>query len=163
MTFASDRHYDADPAATFELFSDPEMVAERYRSMGDRDIEIVRCEPDGDGFVIESRRVVEVDLPGFAKKVLSPTNTMVQIDRWSSPDADGGRTGTWDVSVEGAPVATKGSMRLTPDGGGTRHHIEGTIEVKVPIVGGRIAKWSEGTAGDKLEAELDFHADRLSG
>ncbi|MDH3705322.1 MAG: DUF2505 domain-containing protein [Acidimicrobiia bacterium] len=162
MTFASDRRYDAEPAIAFALFCDPEVVVARYEAMGDRDIEVQRCETDGDGFVIETRRVVEIDLPGFAKKVLSPTNTMVQVDRWNGPDADGARTGTWEVSVDGAPVATRGSMRLTPDGNGSRHHIEGTIEVKVPIVGGRIAKWSEGTAADKLEAELDFHEQRLA-
>lgn len=157
MSFTSSRHYDADVEEVFALFCDPDVVVRRYQAQGDRDIEVVRCEADGDGWVIETRRTVEVDLPGFAAKALKPTNAMTQIDRWAAADGDGTRRGTYEVSVASAPVSTRGSMSLAPDGDGCRHRVEGEIKVKIPVLGGRIAKWSEGTARDTLEAELDFH------
>ncbi len=162
MTFDGDRRYPAEPAAVFDLFCQPDVITARYASQGDRDIEILSCGPDGDDFVIETRRTVEINLPGFAKKVLAPTNTMLQTDRWGPADRDGSRAGTFAVEVRGAPVSTSGSMSIAPDGDGTRHQVSGTIEVKVALVGGRIAKWSEGTARDTLAAEFDFHQARLA-
>ncbi|MGI9600709.1 MAG: DUF2505 domain-containing protein [Acidimicrobiales bacterium] len=162
MTFSAQRHYDADVDTVFAMFCDAEAVVARYETQGDRDVEVLRCEADGDTFVIETRRTVEIDLPGFAKKVLSPTNTMTQLDRWEPAGADGARSGTFKVNVAGAPVTTTGSMTLEPDGDGSAHRVQGDIEVKIPLVGGRIAKWSAGAAADTLEAEFDFHVDRLA-
>ena len=75
--------------------------------------------PDGDGFVIRTSRTVDVDVPGFARKVLKPTNTMVQTDTWSARDLDGARDGDFDIDVKGAPVHVPGQMRIEPtaDGG----------------------------------------------
>lgn len=145
------------------LFTDPDAVAARYEAAGDRDLEILECGPDGDGFVIRTRRTVDVEgLPGFATKVLKPTNTMEQVDRWSAPDAGGARDGTFAIDVKGAPVKVSGTMRIapTPDGG-TRHTVEGKVEVKVPLIGGKIASWAEGPSQARLDAEYDFHRARL--
>jgi hypothetical protein len=161
MGFSGSRTYEADIAETFAFLCDADNATARYESAGDREIEVVRAQADGEGFVLECRRVVEVDLPGFAKKVLKPTNTVTQIDTWGQPESDGSRSGTYEVSIDGAPVSTTGSMTLEPDGDRCVHQISGEITVKIPIVGGRIAKWAEGTARDSLDHELDFNAGQL--
>ncbi len=161
MGFSGLRTYDADIETAFAFLCDVDNATARYESAGDRDIEVLRAEADGDGFVIECRRVVEVDLPGFAKKVLERSNTVTLTDTWGAPEADGSRSGTYLVSVDGAPVKTAGTMSLEPSDDGCVHHIEGQITVKIPLIGGRIAKWAEGTARQSLEHELDFNADQL--
>lgn len=83
----TDTHtYDATLDEVLDMFADEDAVVARYESMGHREIEVLECEREEQSVRVRSRRVVDVDLPGFAKKVLSPTNTMVQTDQWISAD-----------------------------------------------------------------------------
>ena len=92
MPFSGDETYDAAVDDVIALFTDPAVIRDRYEAAGDRDIEILECGPQGDGFVIRTSRTVDVDIPGFAKKVLKPTNTMIQTDTWGARDLDGAAT-----------------------------------------------------------------------
>ena len=163
MAFSGDQTYPAPVETVIALFADPEIVRARYEAAGDRDLEILECGPGGGGFVIHTRRTVDVEgLPGFATKVIKPTNTMEQIDRWDEPDTDGSRNGTFTIEVKGAPVKVSGHMSLEPTAdGGTRHTINGKFDVKVPLIGGKIASWAEGPGQTRLDAEYDFHRARL--
>ena len=168
MAFSGDQSYDAAVDDVFALFTDPEVVRARYEAAGDRDIEILECGPqggpNGEVFVIRTARTVDVDLPGFARKVLKPTNTMIQTDTWSARDLDGARDAYFEIEVKGSPVKVSGEARIEPAvGGGTRHTVEGKLDVKVPIVGGKIASWAEGPSQQRLDAEYAFHRARLEG
>jgi Protein of unknown function (DUF2505) len=165
MAFSGTTHYPVPVETVAAAFVDPAVVGARYAAAGDRDLEVLECGADGDDLVIHTRRTVDVEgLPGFATKVLRPTNTMEQVDCWDAPDADGARSGTFTIDVKGAPVKIRGTMRLEPTAdGGTRHTVRGEFTVSVPLVGGRIAAWAEGPAQQRLEAEFAFHAARLGG
>ena len=115
----SDSHTYAAPLdSVLDMFGDPDAVVARYEGMGHRDVEVLECTRTDDSLRVRTSRVVEVDLPGFARKVLSPTNTMVQTDEWTA-SGDGTWDGTVAVDVQGAPVKMSGSMRLEPAGDGT--------------------------------------------
>ena len=111
---------------------------------------------------IVSTRVVDVELPGFAKKALKPTNTMVQTDEWS-------RAGRRIVvrHVRGGSQGCAGA-HLGHDGSrahrrGLRHDVALDLQVKVPIVGGKIADWvGKKDVQRTLDAEFDFNAARLA-
>jgi hypothetical protein len=138
----SDSHTYAAPLdSVLDMFGDPDAVVARYEGMGHRDVEVLECTRTDDSLRVRTSRVVEVDLPGFARKVLSPTNTMVQTDEWTA-SGDGTWDGTVAVDVQGAPVKMSGSMRLEPAGYGTTMHLTLSMSVKVPLVGGRIADWA---------------------
>ena len=163
MAFSGDQTYDAAVDDVIALFTDPDVVRARYEAAGDRDIEILECGPQGDGFVIRTSRTVDVDLPGFARKVLKPTNTMIQVDTWSARDLDGARDGDFAIEVKGAPVKVAGEMRIEPTAdGGTRHTVDGKLDVKVPLIGGKVAGWAEGPSQQRLDGEYTFHRARLS-
>src|SRR5262245_2416749 len=164
MPFSGDQTYTAAIDDVFALFTDPDVVRARYEAAGDRDVEILECGPQDDGFVIRTSRTVDVDLPGFARKVLKPTNTMIQVDTWSARDLDGARDGDFAIEVKGAPVKVAGEMRIEPTaGGGTRHTVDGKLDVKVPLIGGKVASWAEGPSQQRLDGEYDFHRTRLEG
>lgn len=162
MEFSDRETYEADVARTFAMFCDDAATVERAEAVGHRDAKVIESGEDGGDYVIKSSRVVDVDLPGFAKKVLKPTNTMIQTDRWG-PETDGARAGSFDIDVKGAPVKVHGTMALTPTEGGCIHEITGNLEVKVPLVGGRIAKWAAGDTRETLRGELEFNQRRLAG
>lgn len=162
MGFSGDEVYDASVDAVLAMFVDPDTVRARYEAAGDRDIEVVECGPDGDGFVIRTTRTVDVDLPGFAKRVLKPTNSMVQVDRWGPAEPDGARDGDFAIEVNGAPVKVGGTMRLEPTSDGRcRHTLDGKVDVKVPLIGGKIAGWAEGPSQHRADEEFEFNRSRL--
>jgi hypothetical protein len=154
--------YAAPIEVVIAMLSDPEATTAKYDGMGHRDIEIVDCSA-GDGTLhIESSRVVDVDLPGFAKKFLKPTNTMRQTDEWLETE-DGSWDGTFAVDVDGAPIELSGVMRLTPDDDACTHEVTITMHVKVPLVGGKIADWAgKNDVVKTLEAEFAFGDDWLA-
>ena len=91
------------------MFHDEAATVGRYESMGHRDVQILEFAADDGTVRIVSSRVVDVDLPGFAKKALTPTNTMKQTDEWQRR-GDGSWAGTFAVDVQGAPVRIDGTM-----------------------------------------------------
>ena len=105
--------YDATVDAVIAMLRDPEVTRDLYESLGHRDVEVLECGENDGVLRIRSSQVVDVDLPGFAKRVLKPTNTMVQTDEWRK-GAKGAWNGTFDVEVKGAPIHISGTMRLAP-------------------------------------------------
>ena len=145
MAGVSNSHtYDAALGTVQAMFADEAFVRAKYEGMGHRDVDLAECTRTDDGLVIRSTRVVEIDLPSFAKRFIKPVNTMSQTDTWTAT-ADGGWTGTFEVDVQGAPVHISGTMRLTPDAGGATctHEVTMAMDVKVPLAGGKIRDWAE--------------------
>lgn len=162
MDVSGSATYPADLGTTFSLLADGDAAAERYAANGATDVEVLSCGADGDDWVIRTRRVVTVDLPGFARKVLQPTNTIEQTDRWG-PERDGRREGSFVVEAKGAPVRTEGTMTIEAVDGGTEHHIEASLDVKVPLIGRKIADWGKGDAQAEVDKELAWNQARLAG
>lgn len=147
--------------AVLAMLRDQSATVDKYESMGHREVEILEFAADNDTIRIVSSRVVDVELPGFAKKALSPTNTMKQSDTWQR-QGDGSWSGTFDVEVQGAPVHLNGTMSLTPDGDGTRHDVTLEMQVKIPLIGGKIADWvGKNDAQRTLDEEFAFNDGRL--
>ena len=132
--------YPAPVDGVIAMLDDKSATVDKYESMGHRDVRVLEFVADDTMLHIVSSRVVDVELPGFARKVLKPTNTMTQTDEWRR-GADGSWTGTFDIDVKGSPVHISGSMRLNADGAGSRHDVVIDLQVKIPLVGGKIADW----------------------
>ena len=141
MQLTATHTYEHPVSEVFAVLTDFDAVRAKYEALGHADVEEVRREEGEDGsLTLVTRRVVPMEVPGFAKKVLSPKQNVTQTDEWSAADAEGGRTGTFRVEARGTPVQLHGDLRLTPDGaGGCTNATTVTIECKLPLVGGKIA------------------------
>jgi hypothetical protein len=109
-----------------------------------------------------TKRTVAVDLPGFAKKVLTPSQTTVQTEVWSAAGGDGVRRCTYDVDVQGAPGNISGSHVLSPSAGGSHHVIDIEIKVSVPLIGGRLEKLAAETGRGDIERQFDHTDEELA-
>ena|ERR1700694_1410594 len=148
--------YAAPIEAVLAMFRDPSVIAAKYEGMGHRDVKILECGERDGSLRIRSSRVVDVNLPGFASKVLKPTNTMNQTDEWREVNG-GAWHGTFDVQVQGAPVHLSGAMHLKPESGKCTEDVTITVKVGVPLVGGRIADWlGKNDVRKTLDAEFAF-------
>lgn len=156
MDFSGEHTFDAPIDAVWDMFRDPQSHLTKFEAMGHRDIELVEADTDDpDRFTITVRRVVDVDLPGFAKRVLKPTNTVTSTDVWQR-NPDGTCTGEQKVDTEGAPVKIAATTTLRPDGDGrTAYEVKVRLDVKVPLIGGKLADWSKGKVQEQLDQEFE--------
>ena len=154
--------FDADVETLFALMSDPDFCMRKYADAGATDIQIDSDQRD-DGPTLVSRRKLTVDLPGFAKKVMQPTNTVVQTDEWSPADEKGRRVCRYKVEVQGVPSRIDGTVTLTPDGDGARQDVEAEVKVSIPLLGGKLEKFAVDNGLKALEQEAAFTARELGG
>src|SRR3954451_11336744 len=154
--------FDADVETVYALVSDPAFIERKYADDGATEISIEHDPRDG-AARNEIRRKVTIDLPGFAKKVMSPTNTLVQVDDWAAAGADGSRVCTYSVEVQGVPSRINGTVTLTPEGGGTRQDIDADVKVSIPLLGGKLEKFAVDSGTKVLAKEADYTATALAG
>lgn len=144
MEFTAVHNYGHPSDEVFATLVDTDLVRAKYEALGHEDVEMLEHTEEGGAVTMRSRRVVPLDVPGFAKKFLKPKNSVVQTDAWSAPDAAGVRTGTFTVDAKGVPVTVQGTLRLEPTANGCRNTITTKVDCKVPLVGGKIADFVGG-------------------
>ena len=164
MKMTIDHHYDADVERVYALISDPDFIERKYVAIGGRDVAVDRSEADDGSVEVVTKRTVLVDLPGFAKKVLTPSQTTIQHETWLAATSDGERICTYFVDVQGAPSRIEGKHTLSAaPGGGTDHHLEIEVKVSIPLIGGKIEKFAGETGREDLAAQFDFTDSELAG
>jgi Protein of unknown function (DUF2505) len=143
--------YQRSADDVFAVLCDFDCVREKYEALGHSDVELVARDEHADGgLLLVTRRVVPLELPGFAKRVLSPRQSVTQTDEWSAPDDEGVRTGTFEVVAKGTPLQVRGTMRLAPSGKKRCNSTTNvTVGCRVPLIGGKIAGF---VAGDTKRA-----------
>ncbi len=162
MELSEQTEYDATLAEVIAVETDWDEYLTRFAEGGDRDVELIECRPDGDGFVIHNKRVVTVDLPGFARKALKPANTVDHLVR-IGPEVDGRREATYALDVLGAPVRTDGTIVFEEiEPGRTRHTVTCDVAVKVPLIGGKIASWAKDDIVTQVRREFEYTRRRVA-
>lgn len=161
MRIVGSHVYPVPVDAVTAMLRDQSATVDKYESMGHREVEILEFAADDASIRIVSSRLVDVELPGFAKKALQPTNRMKQSDTWER-QGDGSWSGTFEVEVQGAPVRLSGTMRLAPEADGTRHEVTLEMQVRIPLIGGKIADWVGKNDGRRtLDEEFAYNDRRL--
>jgi len=134
------------------VFESPASVEQIHSAFGSRDYWLARiAEFDGgekalDSLTVEPggtvRVVVTEDLrhgalPGMLTKIYRGDLKVVTTEVWT-PTGDGRVAGDIDVAVVGAPGRGGGTALLQPVATGSRMELTGTVEFKIPLVGGPI-------------------------
>ncbi len=141
MRLSAEIRYDAAPAAVFAMLADPDFQERKCAATGALDHEVEIEEYDDGSAAIRTTRTMPTDqVPDFVRTFVGQTLTVVQVDDWQAAGPDGAREGTTVVEIQGAPVRLAASMRLQPEGAGTRQTIDGDLKASVPLLGGRIEK-----------------------
>lgn len=161
MEMSEETTYDASVGEVYAVETDEAEYLSRFAEGGDRDVEMLECGPDGDGWLMRNRRVITIDLPGFAQKALKPTNTIEHTVRFG-PEVDGRQEGVFTIDVQGAPVRTDGTIVFEDLGDGhTRHTVRCDVQVKIPLIGGKIANWAKGDVAGQIRREFEYTRRRI--
>jgi len=155
MAVTKQQHYDISVDDLFNLLTDESFLSARYEAGGARNISINECAQDGDVFRIRWTREVPADPPGFAKKFLSEWNEMDETVEWHSQgDA---KHSTYTGSPAGAvPIEITSTGDIRPDGDGCVYDITVNVNVKIPLVGKKIAQLVETDIAKSLDTEYEF-------
>lgn len=125
----------------FAVLTSPEWVAAKAQRFGDGSTVVRREErPDG-GVLLAVSRELPAGAPGYLTTLLPKDGRVQQTDDWGPVEADGARSGTWQVEIAGAPARMGGTLRLEPAAGGAAYVVEGEATVSVPLVGGKAERF----------------------
>src|SRR5215210_3469854 len=111
-TFSVQADYAAAPDAVLATATDADAVTAKFTALGAHDVEVVSRTDTADGVRIEVTRKQDVDVPGFAKKVLQPTNSIRLVEDWKRT-ADGAAA-TWKGRDLGRPRDARGHPHAHP-------------------------------------------------
>lgn len=155
--------YDVTPDSVFALIADGTFQLELIAHLGGHDPELVERTVTPEGAIkVVTRQRTGVELPGFAKKLIPASTTVVQSYQWEAADEDGSRRGTWSAEAKGAPISMGGPTELRAAGSGSRHTFYGEVKSSVPLVGGRLESFALDNLRRDLTRAAAFTAARLT-
>ncbi|MFE3291317.1 DUF2505 domain-containing protein [Rhodococcus sp. NPDC059234] len=100
-------------------------------------------------------------LPAVVTKVRPGDLVITRTETWGPLTGDSS-AGTFTARVDGVPATLTGTMTLAADGTGTILTMEGKVEVKLPLIGGRIESAIADQVSELLDNENEFTARWLS-
>lgn len=140
--------YAADVAEVFAMLAD-ETFRQRSavaRGVLTADVSVVRTD-DGMSVRIDQLQPTR-GVPEVARRFVAETVRLVQLEEWSDPSA-----GTVVVELAGLPVTVTGTVRLEADGDRTHQTVEAEVDVRVPLVGARLAGFVGGLVAAGMDTE----------
>jgi Protein of unknown function (DUF2505) len=157
---------------SFDMAAEYEGSVEQvHRAFGDRTYWLERLADSGadqatldsmtvgdDGAIdIVTTQVLRVDrLPAMVTQFHPGDLAIVREEAWS-PVSDGRATADVTGAIAGAPVTLSGTAVLAPaDNGGSRLEFNATVEVRIPLVGGKVENFIGSQLVDLLIAEQRF-------
>jgi hypothetical protein len=150
--------YSGSVEQVHQAFSDEQYWLARLADSGADDYSLDSMAVDAEGIDIKTTQRLRVDrLPGVVTQFHRGDLSLVREEAWT-PIRDGQATATIKVSIIGAPATLSGTAVLAPakSGGGSRLEFKATVEVDVPLVGGKIENFIGSQLVDLLIAEQRF-------
>jgi len=155
--FSHDLTYDAPQDAVDAMLMDQafrERVCDAQGAI--RKSVSITEESDGVRVVVDQVQTAE-GIPGFARKFVGDEINLVQSETWV--DAENAEV---EVVIPGKPGEMTGTIHLSESGGVTTERLEMTIQVNIPLVGGKIEKLISDLLRKALLAENAVGRDYLS-
>ncbi|HRO30465.1 DUF2505 domain-containing protein [Citricoccus sp.] len=155
MAFKESTTIAHPPADVFTALASEEFNRKVTEGLGGQLVAFERQgEPTGPVSVTMLRSVPVHRLPEtvqkFAGKFLGDKLSVEQQENWSAPAADGSRTGQLLLSVTAVKVTATAEQRLVPNETGTDVQVDGYVECRIPLVGGKLAEAAEPRVGKVL-------------
>lgn len=149
--------YEAGVEQLHRVFADEEYWRARLADSGADDTTLDALNVTGEGSIeAVTTQVLHADrLPGLVSQFHRGDLRIRREEHWQ-PIRDGVSTGTVQGSISGAPVSLSGTATLASTGRGSRLSVHITVEVRVPLVGGKIESFIGAQLVDLLRAEQRF-------
>jgi len=148
--------YDTfDTEKVFSVFTQKTFIEKKYESVGATHLEFIEYGEKDGKFIIHTKRNITAEIPGFAKKFIRPTTTIVQTEIWKLSD-EPVKKGTVVVNAQGLPMKMVGDIILQPTDQGSENILVYEITVGIPLVGGKIANFLDTEGAKTAHKEYEF-------
>ncbi|WP_370329352.1 DUF2505 domain-containing protein [Mycolicibacterium hippocampi] len=124
-------------------------------------LDTLSVESDGTISVATTQDLRHDVLPGVLAKVFTGGLEVVRTETWR-PAGDDRVTGEVTLAASGVPGSGVGSALIAPRPAGSGMSLSGTVEVKIPLVGGRIEKYICDQIAVEIPALQRFTSDWIS-
>jgi len=153
--------YSYDSDTVFGVFTRKDFIEQKYASVGATNLKFIEFGQKDGVFMIHTSRDISAEIPGFAKKFIRPTTTIIQKEIWNLSD-DPIKKGVVDVQAKGLPMQMSGDLILQSTNEGSENILTYEIIVSIPFVGGKLASFLDGEGRKTGEKEYEFAVDFLS-
>lgn len=129
--------FNCSPETLWTLIENEEMD-QKMSAAGDATVEWLDSE-HGDVITIHKRVNMQRDLPGAIKRAIGGDDVGYELKASRESDED---TQTWTIEplVLAGKVSCSGTTTVEETSAGCRRIIAGTVNIKVPLIGGKMEK-----------------------
>ena len=150
--------YEGSVEQVHRAFSDQTYWLERLADSGadQATLDSMTLADDGSIDVVTTQVLRRDRLPAMVTQFHPGDLALVREEAWS-PISDGKATATVSGAIPGAPVTLSGTVVLAPaDNDGSRLEFTATVEVRIPLVGGKVENFIGRQLVELLIAEQRF-------
>ncbi|MDT5019196.1 MAG: hypothetical protein QOD39_5356 [Mycobacterium sp.] len=150
--------YGGSVEQVYRAFSDEQYWLVRLADSGADDATLDSMSDDRDGIYVKTTQTLRADrLPAVVTQFHRGDLSFVREETWT-PVRDGRATAAVKGSITHAPATLTGTAVLAPaeSGAGSRLELTTTVEVNIPLVGGKIENFIGAQLVDLLIAEQRF-------
>lgn len=161
-SFDMSAEYGGTVTQVHEAFGDRQYWLDRLADSGadEAELDSMTVTDDGGIDVVTTQTLWASRLPGLVSQFHHGDLHFVREEIWS-PVHDGQSTGTVKGTIPGAPASLTGTAVLTPTGSGSRLEFTATVEVRIPLVGGKVENFIGNQLVELLSAEQRFTTEWL--
>ncbi|AFM17533.1 Protein of unknown function (DUF2505) [Mycolicibacterium chubuense NBB4] len=154
----------AEVAAVQKAFGTRDYWLARLAAYGGDSMTLNSLEAGPDGVVVvrTTQDVRQDMLPGGIARMLPGQTTIVRTESWR-PARGGTVHGEFTIAAHGVPSSGRGTMVLEPVPAGSVLRVRGTLEVRIPVVGGRIERYVADLIAKEVPQMQRFTAEWIAG
>jgi hypothetical protein len=143
--------YSHPVAAVCAAIADEQYWKDRIAEVGGPNARLDSVTISGDQVRVEMVQAIAAEQLPAAITAVRPGDLIIpRVENWS------GDAATFEARVEGAPAEVRGNIALAADGSGTVATVTGSIEVKIPLFGGKIETAIAERLTELLASEEEF-------
>ncbi|CRZ16328.1 hypothetical protein BN2156_03195 [Mycolicibacterium neworleansense] len=149
--------YEGSVEQVHRAFGDERYWLARLADSGADETSLDTLTVTGDGGIeAATTQILHADrLPGLVSQFHRGDLRIRREEQWQ-PIRDGASRGTVNGAIPGAPVSLSGIATLAKTDGGSRLSVHISVEVRVPLVGGKIESFIGTQLVELLKAEQRF-------
>jgi hypothetical protein len=154
----------ADVDAVLRAFGERDYWLARLAAYGGDSMTLDSLDVAADGtVVIKTTQDLRQDmLPGGLGAMLPGNTVLRRTETWHAV-SDGAAHGDFAITAQGVPSSGSGTMELAPAAAGSRLRVRGSLEVRIPLVGGRIERVVADTIAREVPQMQQFTAEWIAG
>lgn len=156
-SFDMEVDYDGTVEQIHRAFGDRSYWLERLAESGadEATLNSITSGADGGVDVVTTQTMRADRLPGVVAQFHRGDLSFVREEVWT-PVRDGKAAATVKGTIPGAPATLSGTVVLSPTGSGSRLEFTATVEVRIPLVGGKVESFVGAQLVGLLAAEQNF-------